>query len=1303
MCWRDRQYEIIVQTIAEEIKSAKTPESEYLKRLRKGANVELDFYRHRRAIEHGIPELPLHRPNLLVTDDIAKRAAASVRWSTVKALHTRLEWLRTMPESAWDSERKLVQAVMLEIKRTLRMADSRLPDFLQIELQRAFNCRFTFPGDDIQNALRQRLLSELSKTLDDWMKVLSGDTTILEVTPCNSDVLPLVSIWGSMAVDSFSAWRKRSQSKDKKTHEMVERLCNLIGASMGGICLEYMQPSHVLELVSILRDRKNSDSTVANRMGLVATILADFPISDETRRALRSSRPNTKSIRKTKNHRDPFDESQLRVVLPAIFRDRSLPPDDRVIIALHALTGARLEELCAAHAAQLQWHGRYWTIDIVDHRAAFRRKSEGSIGLGEAPLKTAESKRKIPFLVDCVPGLHERLLVLTKTSGRLFPHLTPNKYGDVSTAASKRLNLRIRRIVGGDRRLVLESLRNTAAPAMRRAGVDPDERRAFLGHAPLDIHQDHYDKILASELLGAARAVHAMVAKAIEGEQIPRLDVTYMESRAAMRNPAPDMRDEVGQGAPEKLPAVNPDESDSDLVAHPDLVDPPPPVDTAACALVAKAHAPDLDPQVELRQVKIGTRGMDSTTFDMEWVRRLGFEHNGIDLKQTCDHQFRETLDTAARSIEPAGFAPPASIPDANEEAQPARRSRDTSLRTTPALEEIEATCPGDKILDARFVALGDVVHVEQLSHGGKSPFTAQEGAPGVVGQLHVRDGMNLIAAEFLREILIGPSAHRSIWRLRVPTKSVGNGALDAEGQRVVVGGARALGPLRERLNAGFPNVVAPLVNCPIPVGFRTSTLHGLFLHHDNGHRNRKRDRRNGLDEHRDGDPAIAPTNVAGFSAMPGERVVHLFGDARLPAKLLKKVPETMEDQERIRDTAPLILAQVSAEPTPPIGAPRSEPVRDKAWKEPFAAGGLLAPYVAGEPRPDQFGMYWHETSRTGCFDPLSRIVIADVDDWTVCAVQLDIGGPQLSEFIQARPGAIREKRNPCRSFAATGAWPEPLRIDWRGKDSVQVLCGERSTPQALDLAPGSTQAASDVCGKLTRIGRGLHQRADEADPLRYGCRGQALAKQKVTVGGDITACDFSYGQRDSVVEILGGGFELYDRPRWAIGRERAPVLAKRGERAGGPWGYPMAWRLRCLARDGSEVPSSEPECFERRRDGRRYGNRAEVAQPHRDERLVPLSRQLQRSQLCGASVGGVEVRADDLAQARVQRSRDADLEPEFSLVECDVAHFGHPFDEWLGRRQASAPPQKYAAMYAISEKALWIRELFLILQRLIV
>lgn len=92
----------------------------------------------------------------------------------------------------------------------------------------------------------------------------------------------------------------------------------------------------------------------------------------------------------------------------------------------------------------------------------------------------------------------------------MFENASCNRHGIRSAAASQRLNRVLRKLIPGERRLVLQSMRNTIGQVLRRAHVDPRVRKRFLGHADTDIHDRHYDPaelLDDTDLLPATEAI----------------------------------------------------------------------------------------------------------------------------------------------------------------------------------------------------------------------------------------------------------------------------------------------------------------------------------------------------------------------------------------------------------------------------------------------------------------------------------------------------------------------------------------------------------------------------------------------------------------------------------------------------------------------------------------------------------------------------------------------------------------------------------------------------------------------------
>jgi integrase len=162
------------------------------------------------------------------------------------------------------------------------------------------------------------------------------------------------------------------------------------------------------------------------------------------------------------------------------------------LFMLMLLTGARREEISQLQACHLHEEDGFLITSIADTRQS---------GVADMEIKNHASARPLPVAHSVVPGLAERVSECIRNNGALFPELIEDQHGDRSNRESKRINRLIDKVIGKDRRYVLQSTRPTAAVVLRRAGMDTRLRRRFLGHTDGDIHEAHYEpgEILTSE------------------------------------------------------------------------------------------------------------------------------------------------------------------------------------------------------------------------------------------------------------------------------------------------------------------------------------------------------------------------------------------------------------------------------------------------------------------------------------------------------------------------------------------------------------------------------------------------------------------------------------------------------------------------------------------------------------------------------------------------------------------------------------------------------------------------------------
>lgn len=385
-----------------------------------------------------------------------------------------------------------------------------------------------------ERALVDIINSVRGKALDLWTSILCGDVAIADAGPSREDGLLLQSLVGASSMQCLEHWsRIRGGQRNLKTYEKYRVVALDLQALLGGQSVLALTQEHVKLYADYLGARRNGLKTVRDKLGICSTLLRSWPVPKATKLALEEWRPKKADAHQEGAARNALDAGQVGDYLSFIFNDRTLPPDDRVIVALQALSGARVEEICSLRGEQLHCADGYWVFDFAESRVLSHLPESAKTSVKPKRLKSGDSVRKIPIMVSGVRGLHERLVALKAQAGAglLFSHLSPNKYGIYSGALSMRLNHRMDDVLGEDKRLVLESLRNTAAPTLRRANVDDWARHRFLGHGPRDIHERHYDLLTVEDFITSARAVSDFVAGSLEGRKYPSLNESYRPKR----------------------------------------------------------------------------------------------------------------------------------------------------------------------------------------------------------------------------------------------------------------------------------------------------------------------------------------------------------------------------------------------------------------------------------------------------------------------------------------------------------------------------------------------------------------------------------------------------------------------------------------------------------------------------------------------------------------------------------------------------------------------------------------------------
>lgn len=210
-------------------------------------------------------------------------------------------------------------------------------------------------------------------------------------------------------------------------------------------------------------------------------------------------------VRKSKNpktrRRSFYPEELLKLFGDPLFTEGRLPRQRRrggkeadellanaggpaaywLVLLLH-YTGARLEEMAQLMVADFQ------IVMISGQRIVYLRVRNYE---EEQDTKNAESNRDVPLHHELLRLGFEDYVRSLPPDGRMFPLLTPDVYGILSSGFSKWFGSFKRRLGIASRNAVLHSFRHNFRDACRQAGVRIDAAYALDGHTLGGVGEDY--------------------------------------------------------------------------------------------------------------------------------------------------------------------------------------------------------------------------------------------------------------------------------------------------------------------------------------------------------------------------------------------------------------------------------------------------------------------------------------------------------------------------------------------------------------------------------------------------------------------------------------------------------------------------------------------------------------------------------------------------------------------------------------------------------------------------------------------
>ncbi|AYH43513.1 hypothetical protein CDA09_08975 [Azoarcus sp. DN11] len=432
--------------------------------------------------------------------DVAQRAVATHRALRVTPLQGELARLRCNDDAVWCEALRVAQADLDAARR--RLARGQHDDAVTAlgELESAYALKFRHTEVSLVD-FAERWNVDAAILAEEWLTVLQGRQSLDRLAVPSEAKLPLTRFFGTCAQTLAMGWRDRLASVGRttrlKTFEKYQRIADDLHTVVGERPVEVLRAGDVAELTVVWRSRDNCTTTIIDKLRILASLLR--PVSEAAADVCRHAVPRTHLGRV---RRRPFSTEQLATLRSIYAWSDTTCSDDLHLVDLMTLTGARLGELLQLHTEQLTRIDDGWVV-------TFRER-------GQARLKTSTSERDLPISTHSMADLDGWLTARKAAGGQLFAGSAPDRYGHYGAAESKRLNRTLREHFT-DRRLVLQSIRNTVGQTLRRANVDPRIRRRYLGHADIDVHDKHYDP---AELLGAT---DLMAATPILGDLAARI------------------------------------------------------------------------------------------------------------------------------------------------------------------------------------------------------------------------------------------------------------------------------------------------------------------------------------------------------------------------------------------------------------------------------------------------------------------------------------------------------------------------------------------------------------------------------------------------------------------------------------------------------------------------------------------------------------------------------------------------------------------------------------------------------------
>lgn len=952
-------------------------------------------------IEEPVVDCTVPVTQLIISNLTPEQFSVTWQHQAAQAFQVLFGGLKNAPADQWDTAIASLEQEVVESREALRRQKYSLFESTLAAMQAEY--RFHLVGTE---ADKERVARSWYAARRDFaqnaISVLKGDKPLDELFPDITTGLPLVMLWGTQPRDLPELWAKRKAiigvPADPKTLDKYRGIAADLEDAMPGRSAESISHPDLENLKQLWLERGNKSPTISDKLRILQTMMGKLPNKTAIQKAFDAAKV-AGYVKRTK--RLPFTREQVRSFLNGVITDGTLPEDDKILVLLLLLTGSRLEEICQLVSEDITRDRANWTF-----RLAF-----GEDTGTDAQLKNSASARRLMIPFGVIPILDTWLDIRCTAEGRIFPGLQPDKYGKLSGAVSKRLNGRVKKFVGVDRRIVLLSTRPTSGRVLRRANVDPRVRQRQLGHADVSIHDQHYDPAEYfddEDLIPAAQVLADWVLDCIQGETtlgidtgsvidyLPRLELAADISTEAFDTPTVKEHAAFEDQQPDTLRFTRLHSQGEALVVE--ALDCP-----SSCAANENTVGNLPDFQLEMEKDKTLALSIGDIGFTLEFdVRHL---------ERACDDEFSRFMHAPTARDIPAHRPLRSLFFKCTKPLLFAHEVVEWGVDISPYFETAQLSDDGQAAIQADLACIGINV-VEQLKPLDQisqhaileeetgharvcSPDVSDVAIPGIQQQV---ENLGVVHGNHVKIEFAAPIQHSGNSRARlsiVPEFFPDTGRSNRE--------------FEERRDTGIDDFEDKFKS---GVGWSGGIHDGKsFLVLDDGKFEREAKVMDSLRKALQRHLAVKSSNAG--RCMSGKRIVNFLGNIGSSTQGFEGVPEGVEDDSRVGQVEPTSAAQVAPEPSTEIFSSSPVVVGLELREKPFMPGIGNLFDVVEEACADQFLMERDDAARGDGLEGLPFPFVGDTEKWSETFVSEDVCDSELGDFFQPTTRCQSDERHP--------------------------------------------------------------------------------------------------------------------------------------------------------------------------------------------------------------------------------------------------------------------------------------------------